>query len=435
MSGSLAVRVAATGAGVVVAALTLTGLGTAAVLHSRAHDALDQALLAAAHAYTGRAPDWEVEHVSSPVEAWLATPGDPRVPAALVRAAADADRPLFFDEGGSRVVLLAAEMEEEEDDEDHHVVVAASGPRVTLAESTGPFAAAYVGVGALAAAAAAVVQLLFVRRAFRPVDRARREADRVTDLAQGARLTETGPREVSDFLRSINAILDRLDTAHRAQLRFSDEAAHELRTPVTVMLGELDVALRRERSAAEYRGVLLSTREEVERLRALVEGLVALARVDADTAPPRELVAASALVQAAAASEAETLARAGSTLTVEVVADGPVSVHRALVEVALANLLRNAAVHAGGTPVRLTVRRADPLWTFTVEDGGPGVSDDTREAVFDRLHRGGEARRRDREGLGLGLPLAREVARRHGGDCRIEAADGCRVVFTVRSVI
>lgn len=433
MSHSLAVRVAAAGAGVVVAALALSGIGTAAVLHSRAHAALDQALLAAAYAHTGRESGWEVEHVSSPLEAWLATPGDPRVPAALLRAAADAEAPLFFDRGASRLVLVAAERED--DDDDRHVVVAASGPRVTLAASTGPFAAAYAGVGALAAAGAALVQLLLVRSAFRPVDRARREADRVTDLAQGARLTETGPREVRSFLRSINAVLDRLDTAHRAQLRFSDEAAHELRTPVTVMLGELDVALRNARSAEEYRGVLVSTREEVERLRALVEGLVALARVDADAAPTRELVAASTLARAAADREADTLARAGSTLTVTVDADGPVPVQRALVEVALSNLLRNAAVHAGGTAVRLRVQRADPLWRFTVEDGGPGVPADAREAVFDRLHRGGEARRRDRAGLGLGLPLAREVARRHGGDCTIEAsAEGCRVVFTLGSV-
>jgi signal transduction histidine kinase len=232
----------------------------------------------------------------------------------------------------------------------------------------------------------------------------------------------------------MNALLARLDVAFGAQARFTAEAAHELRTPVTVMLGELDVTLRRARTPEAYRETLATVRESVERLRALVEGLNMLARVDAGQAEQlREPVAAAEVARRAAAAEARALEAAGCPLAVEVAGDATLRVHAALVESALANLLRNAAAHAPGGPVTLRVSAEGGRVAFTVDDAGPGVPPAEREAVFDRFARGGEARRRHRAGLGLGLPLAREVARRHGGDCRLDAAPGggCRAVLTL----
>jgi two-component system OmpR family sensor kinase len=233
----------------------------------------------------------------------------------------------------------------------------------------------------------------------------------------------------------MNALLDRLDAAHRAQVRFTADAAHELRTPVTAMLGEIEVALRRSRGAEEYRDVLESVREEVERLRGLVEGLLALARVDAGQVEQGlEPAGAVALAEEAAAHERPGLVRAGCAFELDAQGDADLRVHTALVEAALANLLRNAAAYAAGAPVILRVVPEPDRVVFQVDDRGPGVPPGERDAVFDRFTRTGEGRRRNRAGLGLGLPLAREVARRHGGECWIEAAPdgGCRAVLTLR---
>jgi len=334
-----------------------------------------------------------------------------------------------------RMVLLAFEVERP-DGESHGLAVAAA-PRVTLSQSVGPFALVYTVIAAIAAAIALVLQARAVKRAFRPLDRARDEAASVLGLGEGTRLTESGPLEVRALVAAMNALLERLEASQALQARFTAEAAHELRTPVTTMLGELDVTLRGPPDPAEYRRALESTREEVTRLRHLVEGLTALARIDAGQIDQgRERLRATELAVHALAQESKALALAGCRAKVEVEDDSELDGHRALLEVALSNLLRNAARHAAGSDVVLRVTRDDGHVAFRVDDAGAGVPEAERERLFDRFARGVDARRRDRTGLGLGLPLAREVARRHGGDCTLGASPlgGLRATLTVRAL-
>lgn len=423
---SVARRVAVSGALVVVLALATVGVATGGVLHAREIRALDRMLLAAAHerARPEGPGQWEVEDGESPVEAWIVGPGDPRVPPDDARYAIDEEVLVFTHAGDLRLLLLPVEHEYDEDDE-VDLLVAAAAPRITLAESVGPFVVIYGALATTASVLSAMALWIVVRLAFRPLARARQEAERVVALGQGQRLTDDAPVEIRGLLRAVNRLLDRLDAAHGAQQRFTAEAAHELRTPVSTMLGELDVALRRPRSAEEYRAVLASTREEVDRLRAIVQALTALTRIDAGQAEAhRDLVRAAELAGRALATERPTLEGAGCEVRLVVEDDPELEVHTSLVEIALGNLLRNAARHAPGGPVTLRVRADADRAVFEVDDAGPGVPFTEREAVFDRFARAGISRRHDRQGLGLGLPLAREVARRHGGDCVLEEAPG-----------
>lgn len=432
-------EVALRGSAVLGATLLVVGLVTGGILHGVQVRALDRALIAAASSADHQDDDeaWRPEHLDPPIRAWVVESDDPRVPRELAERALRRERPEWWDDGRVRRVLLVVERshEQEEDDEEEHRLVAAEAASPTPLRTVGPFALVYLLVAAGAAAVSVPVLRRTVERALVPLRRARDEADRVLSLGQGQRLTEDAPEEVRALLVGLNALLDRLDAAHAAQSRFTAEAAHELRTPVTAMLGELDVTLRRERTPEQYRETLGSMREEVDRLRRLVEGLLALTRLDAgEVEGVREPARASELLAAAARAEQAELERAGCPVRVEVVDDPELQVHRALVEVALGNLLRNAARHAPGTPVTARVRVEGPRVVFEIDDRGPGVAPADREAVFDRFARAGEARRRDREGLGLGLPIAREIARRSGGDCVIGEAPGggARVTFTLR---
>jgi signal transduction histidine kinase len=360
------------------------------------------------------------------VRAW--GPDDPEVDAATAGRAARREVPTWTDLGDRRVLLLPVDVEAH--GQPHHGIVVASAPRPTLPRTVGAFATLYVASAALLGSAAAAGQRRLVARALDPVARAGADVARVSGAGQGARVDEDGPAEIRALLRSVNELLGRLDAAWTAQARFTAEAAHELRTPVTSMLGELDVALRRPRSPEEYARVLGSVRDDVLRLGRLVEGLMALARVDSgQAAADRTREAAADLARRALDLEGPGLARAGCPVTLDVRDDAEVEVHEPLVVAALANLLRNAAVHAPGRPVRMWVARRGDRVAVGVDDAGPGIPPADREAVFDRFARGGEARRTS-DGLGLGLPLAREVARRHGGECRIEdGAAGARVVM------
>ncbi|MCB9626493.1 MAG: hypothetical protein H6725_03890 [Sandaracinaceae bacterium] len=436
MSTSISRQIVLGGTAVLGATLVLVGVATAMVLHRRQVSALDEALLIAAH---GRAHpevevEVEVEHSRAPIESWIVAPGDPRVSASLARAALRAEAPLHVTVGDQRMVLLPFEVQRDEHEE-HEELAAATAPVVTLSRSVGPFAGVYALLAAMAALAATFVQLHVVRRAFEPVDRARERASRVTGFGADQRLDEDAPLEIQPLLEALNGLLERLDRSYRAQTRFTASAAHELRTPVTALLGELDVALRSPRSAEAYQEVLTSMRDDVLRLRQLVEGLTALSRVDAsDLGRSHELMRAGEVASNALAAESAALRAAGNTVTVKLEDDPEIEANRSLVEAALGNLLRNAARHAPGRDVVLQVARRGDFAEFTVDDAGPGVEESEREVLFDRFVRGGRARELDRQGLGLGLSITREVARRHGGDCVLERSPlgGLRARLTLR---
>lgn len=435
---------------VLVTVLAIVGLATGALLHAQSRRDVDSELLAVGRAWGSgdiEPGEWATEHAESEVQLRMLASGDPLLPPDWETNAEQLEQPEWRDEGDRRVLLLPVERGPENDEE--HAMIVASTPRITLFGSTGRFALAYTVVAAFAALVAGLLQEHLLREAVAPLLAASASVSRVMGAKVGARVDEHGPLEVAELLRAINALLDRLDLAFSAQSRFTAEAAHELRSPVTVMLGELDVALRRPRPAAEYEAVLRSTREEVARLAALVEGLLLLARVDTGQSEQGRvrIEVAAAMQEAAKQGDIE---RAGGTLVVDTArvndAQGRpavVEAHPALLAVALANLLRNAAVHAPGAAVTFRAIVRDGQVRFEVEDHGPGVPEGEREGAFDRLTRGRKGQVAVGQlalgpaaaGLGLGLPLAREIARRHGGDCLLldptpgGPTVGCRVAL------
>ena|GEM_PF-2039600 len=431
MSPSLVRQVARSSVGLLIVALLVAGSVTGGLLYWRAVEAGDQALLAAAHAYGGRT--WEAEHSTAPVEVHLVS----RASLGLATPTHEGvdERPRLATRHGLRELWLPVEVEAGDEGRDKHAVVVARAPAVTLRSSVGPFALFYGLASLLVAAAVGLLQIGRVRRAVAPLERARQDVGRVVAAGQGARVQVQGPAEVQALLVDVNALLGRLDAAFASQARFTAEAAHELRTPVAVLRGEVDLALRRPRSPAELAATLRSVSEEVSRLAALVDGLMVMARIDTGQVDQdRVEVPVAALVMAAIRQEGAAIEAGGGRLDVDLGQAGAalLAVNEALAVAALANLLRNAATYAPGAAVAIGARvlpQAIELW---VDDAGPGIPSAEREAVFDRLQRGA----RDRavaSGLGLGLALAREVARRHGGDCRAEdsALGGARLVLTL----
>lgn len=429
---SVASDVARYGTGVVVAALVTTGVATGAVLFESQREALDRSLLAAAQAqmHPDDEDEWTIEHTRQPVQAWWMSSTDERVPVVLVASASRTEQPSYGTYAGQRWLVLP--VEREEGDHEVHALIAARAGAVTAVNAVGPFALAFGAFAVLAAAVSGIVLRATVQHAFAPIDRARWDAEQV--LAHGQHIAEDGPIEVRSLLIAVNGLLGRLAIASDAQKRFTAEAAHELRTPVTSMLGELDVALRHPRDSDEYRRILGSVREEVARLRRIVDALATLARLDVGTTGPPERQRAGEIVARAVQAEGAALTGAGCALRVVAESDPEIDGDRAMLELAVGNLLRNAARHAPGRPVEIAVREQGSHAVIEVHDAGEGVPADRRETVFDRFAREGTSRRLDREGLGLGLPLAREIARRHGGDCTLDTSPlgGTVARFTVR---
>ncbi|WP_433361775.1 ATP-binding protein [Actinoplanes sp. CA-142083] len=266
----------------------------------------------------------------------------------------------------------------------------------------------------------AVVMWRILGAALRPVDALRAGAEEITGGTRHGRLPLPESRdEIYRLAVTLNGMLYRLDSARARQRAFVADAAHELRSPLTNMRTELEVAQRLPDT--DWPALSADLLTDVGRLSRLVDDLLLLARSD-DAAPPGKLADVDLDgVVAAVASRYE-----------DVCYEGPPEPVRATVEPdaigrVVANLLDNAERHARS---RVTVEVADEggYARITVRDDGPGISPEDRERVFDRFTRLDDARARDAGGTGLGLAIVRELVRRHGGTVTLgDAAPGLRV--------
>lgn len=232
-----------------------------------------------------------------------------------------------------------------------------------------------------------------------------------------------GDDEVVQLARDVDEMVHRLALLVEGQRRFVAHAAHELRSPLTALYGELQLALRRSRSADEYRTAIEASLDAARRLTRLADDLLALARLGADRKPETAPVRLEDVAEGALAWVNHEAERRGVRFAVET--DDATVLGNALdLERMLRNLLDNAVRHSpeGGT-VRLSAKSEGDTVFVTVADDGEGIAEEDRERVFEPFFRAAEERRRD-EGSGLGLAIVREIARFHGGDVAFDPGDG-----------
>ncbi|WP_089311639.1 sensor histidine kinase [Actinomadura mexicana] len=269
---------------------------------------------------------------------------------------------------------------------------------------------------------------LSVSRALRPVDRIRRDLDEITVTDLERRVPQPPRRdEVGRLAESVNATLDRLEEAVARQRAFVSDVSHELRSPLTALRMELELAMSAPEDAdvpAALRAILVNT----ERLSAVVDDLLSLARLDADRTSPRERVDLTEITD-------QEVLRRPRRAQVTVLSEGPVTVRGGRGDLArlLTNLVDNADRHAEHEV--LVILRTESPATAVVEviDDGTGVAPEDRERVFDRFARLAEGRHRDAGGTGLGLAISRDIAEAHGGSLvltdRIDGVPGARFVL------
>ena len=260
--------------------------------------------------------------------------------------------------------------------------------------------------------------------ALRPVESLRSAAERVSGSGHDERLPVPESRdEVHALAVTLNSMLERLAAARDREHSFVANVAHELRSPLASLRVQVDVA-GRHGATDEDRADLGA---EVDRLSALVDDLLVLARLDAgDPLPDPEPPALPSLVLPGFASSDPPAVVLGP------VTDGTVPMSRLELERVVGNLVTNARRHARSR-VDVSFRRTAVSVVVAVADDGSGVPEADRERVFDRFARLDDARDRDSGGTGLGLAIARELVRRRGGDIVLgEASPGgllAEVVF------
>lgn len=291
------------------------------------------------------------------------------------------------------------------------------------------------GVSAVILCAVVAIGAVLTRKALRPIDRVVAQARGIGESNLHQRLPDHGAGdELGRLVGTLNEMLERVERTFESQRRFTADASHEMRSPLSRLRNELEVALRRPRSAAEYAEVLRSALEETERLSGLTEALLTLARLDAGDVPPS---APSIALRPLLETEVDRHKPEADRRGIRLVLDGPpglvVTCAPEALRLAIRNLLDNALRFApAGDAVSIEVSADAEAVRVAVSDRGPGIPPGDLPRVFERFYRGTAARSPDARHVGLGLAIARAIVEAHHGSLTVESGPGQGATFIIR---
>ncbi len=273
-------------------------------------------------------------------------------------------------------------------------------------------------------------------RALRPVKTITDTASKVTASGLDERIPESPhvDSELSELTAVLNGMMDRLEKSFTHANRFSADVSHELKTPLAIMQGELESALKTCDPGSEEETNLLNVRREVQRLKSITGSLMILAQADSGILPTRRQTVDLSEEIEALCEDAEILCEQNQlTLTCEVQREVTLETDSGLLRQALQNLISNAVKYNepdGKVSVLLEENESEIV--IVVANTGPGIPENEREKIFDRFHRADKARSRNVDGFGLGLNLAMEIIRGLGGDLSLARATAEMTKFEVR---
>ena len=282
---------------------------------------------------------------------------------------------------------------------------------------------AWVGSGSLA------------KTVLTPIEVLSTSAETMSEADLGKRLTLDSPyQEFRRLTHAFNSVMDRFQRSGEIQRRFCDIAAHEMKTPLTILQGNLDVALMKARTSEEYREALINNLEQVGRLIALTRSLLTLANFTSGK-PPVHLVPLSLepMIQDIVYELTLLADDRRITLSFESQSVPPVLGDAQWLKQALINLLDNALHYTpSGGAVTVRLQATGEGVAVAVEDTGHGIEPEHLPHLFERFYRTDWARAKDAGGTGLGLPIVKEIAEAHGGSISVTSQVDKGSVFTLR---
>jgi len=273
---------------------------------------------------------------------------------------------------------------------------------------------------------------LAVRSGLKPLRAMREQTLQVTAQQLSHRLSvDAVPKELAELAQSLNDMLARLEEAFKRLSAFSSDIAHELRTPVSNLMTQTQVALSRARSADEYRNILESNAEELDRMARMISDMLLLAKSDNGLVVPN-------LEALELADEVRTLFDYFDALadekhvTLTLQGNSALNADRLMLRRALGNLLSNALRHANlGSELTVTLKAVPDAVQISVANQGMDIAPEHLERVFDRFFRVDPARQHNADGVGLGLAITQSIVAAHGGSISASSEQGT-TTFTLR---
>jgi len=288
--------------------------------------------------------------------------------------------------------------------------------------TAGPFVLALVSLGALA----------IVHIGLKPLNRFRDAAVAVSTKNISARINpEHLPSELLPLGKAFNGMLDRLDDGIRRLSQFSGDLAHEMRTPLGILLGRTQVALSQQRTQEELLQVLEENVEEIERLNRLVTDMLFLAHADSTSF----VLAAKPVNFATLAKEIADFMELPAEergMSFQISGNATVTVDASLVQRAITNLVSNAIRYgAPGSVIGLEITSDQSAVRFSVSNHGEQIPAEHRARLFDRFYRTEFSRAREAGGSGLGLSIVKAIMKLHRGSVEVESNEHGKTCFTL----
>ncbi len=292
-----------------------------------------------------------------------------------------------------------------------------------------------VGVAALLLSLMIAGGWMLIGRALRPIARITTAAASVTEDSLSKRIDVSEMEsELIELSETFNRTFARIEEAFDRQARFTSDASHELRTPLTVLLARCEHILHADRTNEEYRSAVESIERIVKKLHSVVEGLLILARADANPRTTTDERCELHLIVASVCEFLRPLAAKKEIAVETILAPLEIMGDAAHLREIVTNLLDNAIeyTHAQGA-IHIELCRVDRFAVLTVLDTGTGISIDDCKFVFDRFFRADPARSsHSAGGTGIGLAITKSLVEAHGGTIEVESQLDCGSTFRVR---
>jgi heavy metal sensor kinase len=279
-----------------------------------------------------------------------------------------------------------------------------------------------------------VVGYFMAKKALRPVDQIRRAAVKISSSNLDEKIDIAGRRdELGRLAETFNAMIGRLKDAFQRVNQFSIDVSHELKTPLTILKGETEVALRKEREKDDYQKLLLSNLEEIDRMSCIIDDLLLLSKADTkdiklniEEIALRDLIMGVCMNMKVVADKKEVVLQTGEMEDLRVKGD-ELKLRRMIL-----NIVENGIKYSQtGGKVIVSSYVNDGYAQIDVKDEGIGISEQDIKYVFDRFFRADRSRKRE-SGSGLGLSISRWIAEAHKGSIEVKSQPAQGSIFTIK---
>lgn len=271
-------------------------------------------------------------------------------------------------------------------------------------------------------------------RAIRPLKSIADTAERVTAEGLDQRIPAAGEdKEIARVIRVLNLMMDRLEASFHQATRFSADASHELKTPIAIMQGELENALQSAEQGSPEQRFIGDLLEQTQRLNTITRGLLLFAQADAGRLKlAKEEVDLSEEIEALLEDARVLSMEKGLRFDTHVQPGLAARTDRALIRAAILNLLSNSVKYSEPNgSIGVHAARLNDTILLTISNSGPGIPPADQPRVFERFFRGTTTRGTGSEGIGIGLSLAREIVRAHGGALLLKESRPGYTAFTL----